>query len=84
MKNLHMSWDDIKNTPKHELMGLIYAYSEYNVLHSFDGYNEKEVNEMAKNKPEVRNQWSEYKAAQRKYNGNRKQEKVTSFRQLVK
>ena len=79
-----MSWEDIKKTPKHELMGLVYALGEYNVLHSFDGYNERDVNEMAKNKPEVRKQYAEYKTAQRKYaSGGKKQEKVTSFRQLV-
>jgi len=84
MKNLHMSWEEIKNTPKHELMGLIYALGEYNVLHSFDGYGERDVNEMAKNKPEVRQQYADYKTAQRKYDGTRKEQKVTSFKQLIK
>jgi hypothetical protein len=41
MKDLNLSWSEIKATPRVELMGLAQALSEYNVLHSFDGYDGK-------------------------------------------
>ena len=51
MKDLGMSWTDIKQTSRVELEGLLSAYSEYLVLHSYDGYSDKDISEMAKNKP---------------------------------
>ena len=65
MKDLGMSWQDIKQTSRVELEGLLSAYSEYMIIHSFDGYNEKDVSEMAKNKPEVRSQYAKYMEANR-------------------
>jgi hypothetical protein len=81
MKHLNMSWAEIKNTPNHELAGLTRALGDYNVLHSFDGYTERDVSEMAKNNPEIRKQYSDYKAAQRKYG---KKTQVASFQELIK
>ena len=66
MKHLGMSWDEIKKTPRLELEGILAALGEYNLLHSFDGYNEKDVSEMAKNKPEVRSKYGEYVVANRR------------------
>ena len=66
MKHLGMSWADIKGTPRIELEGIMAALGEYNLLHSFDGYNEKEISEMSKNKPEVRSRYGEYVAANRR------------------
>jgi len=63
MKDLGMSWPDIKQTPRMELEGLLAAYSEYNTIHSFDGYSSDDVSEMAKNKPEVRSQYAKYREA---------------------
>ncbi len=77
-----MSWAEIKATPKVELLGLIHALSEYNVLHSFDGYTERDVNEMAKNKPEIRQQFSDYQRTKRKFHGE-ENKKITSFRQIM-
>lgn len=67
-----MSWSEIKTTPKHELIGLITALGEYNILHSFDGYTSKDISEMAKNKPEVRSQYNDYLLRKRKYRGESK------------
>jgi hypothetical protein len=67
MKELGMSWKEVKNTPRFELEGLLIAHNEYSVLHSFDGYDEKDVNAMAKNKPEVRSQYADYMQRKRKY-----------------
>tara|TARA_Y100001938_G_C8065512_1_gene419947 strand:+ start:93 stop:383 length:291 start_codon:yes stop_codon:yes gene_type:complete len=68
MKDLNMSWYEIKATPRFELEGLVAAMSEYNVLHSFDGYNAEDLKESFKRKPELRAQWNEYLAKRRKYN----------------
>tara|TARA_R110000765_G_scaffold309077_1_gene402599 strand:- start:1249 stop:1512 length:264 start_codon:yes stop_codon:yes gene_type:complete len=58
MKDLNMSWEDIKKIPRVELDGILLAYQNYSTIHAFDGYNDKDVSEMAKNKPEVRSQYS--------------------------
>ena len=49
MKDLGMRWSDIKNTPRHELMGLVVALREHQAYHSMDGYTAEDVSEMAKN-----------------------------------
>jgi|TARA_R100001460_G_scaffold57255_6_gene96976 hypothetical protein len=67
MKNLGMSWNEIKHTPNHELQGLLIASHEYDSLHSMDGYSDKDISEMAKNKPEVRSQYAKYMEKKRKY-----------------
>ncbi len=61
-----MSWNEIKRTPRKELEGIITALGEYNILHSFDGYNDKDISEMAKNKPEIRSKYGEYILANRR------------------
>ena len=65
MKDLGMSWAEIKKTPRIELEGILAAFSEYGLLHSFDGYNDKDIAEMSKDKPEVRSQYGKYVAANR-------------------
>jgi len=77
MKDLNMSWEEIKRTPPHELRGLIIALGEFNILHSFDGYDSKDIGEMAKNKPQVRSQYNDYLVRKRKYRG--KKEKKSTF-----
>ncbi len=84
MKDLGMSWSDIKRTPRVELEGLLQAYAEYSILHSFDGYSDKDVSEMAKNKPEVRSQYGKYIEANRKLKRRLGQEvERKSFKDLV-
>jgi hypothetical protein len=80
MKNLNMSWDELKKTPKHEILGLITALGEYNILHSFDGYTSKDVSDMSKNKPEVRTQYNDYLLRKRKYRGESK--KKSTFKDV--
>jgi len=81
MKELNLSWEEIKTTPRVELEGLLIAFQEYSSLHSFDGYDEKDVNEMAKKKPELRSQYVQYLEKKRKYYDNVK--KPTSFKDLL-
>ena len=72
MKDLNMSWEEIKRTPPHEIRGLTIALSEYHILHSFDGYDSKDIGEMAKNKPQIRSQYNDYLLRKRKYSGEKK------------
>jgi hypothetical protein len=58
MKELGMSWSEIKRTPRKELVGLIGAMSNYNQLHSFDGYTPEEVSKLAKDKPQLRSDYN--------------------------
>lgn len=62
-----MTWEEIKRTPRWELEGLLAACHEYNLLHSMDGYDAKDISGLAKNKPSIRQDWGRYVAQQRKY-----------------
>jgi hypothetical protein len=59
MKELNMSWEEIKRIPRVELDGLLLGLKNYTTLHAFDGYNDKDISNMAKDKPEVRSQYAE-------------------------
>jgi hypothetical protein len=59
MKELGMSWNEIRNTPRHELEGIIQALGTFNRLHAFDGYTQDDISKLAKDKPELRSQYSE-------------------------
>ena len=59
MKELGMSWSEIKSTPRHEVVGLLGAMSNYNQLHQFDGYTGDEIGKLAKDKPHLRSQYAE-------------------------
>tara|TARA_X000001382_G_scaffold128765_2_gene119211 strand:- start:316 stop:579 length:264 start_codon:yes stop_codon:yes gene_type:complete len=87
MKELNMSWDEIKSTPRVQLDGLLLALQNYTTMHAFDGYNDKDINEMAKNKPEVTSQYSESKRVKRKFElraGIQKVEKYQSLSEALK
>ena len=67
MKETNMTWEEIKKTPRHELEGILAACYEYSLLHSMDGYEAKDINDMAKNRPSIRSDWNRYMAQRRKY-----------------
>jgi hypothetical protein len=67
MKELGMSWSEIKKTPRRELLGLMGAMSNYNQLHHFDGYTPDEINDMAKNKPQLRSDYNRAMALKERY-----------------
>ena len=67
MKELHLSWSEIKRLPRKELEGLLFGLSQYNKMHQFDGYDEKDVSEMAKNKPAIRSDYYRYMELKRSY-----------------
>jgi len=84
MKELGMSWSEIKRTPRGELLGLLAAMSNYNILHSFDGYTPDDVGEMAKNKPQVRSQYNQCMDLKAKYQIRSGQKrKIVSFEELL-
>ena len=82
MKELGMSWEEIMRTPRTVLEGILMSLMEYNVLHSMDGYTDSDVNNMAKNKPEVRSHYVRYLEKKRKYYKGA-QNKKQSFKGLV-
>ena len=67
MKDLGLSWNEIKETPRVELEGILVAYTEYQLLHSLDGYDDNDISNMAKNKPHIRGQYARYLEKKRKY-----------------
>ena len=62
-----MSWNEIKKTSRHELAALCSALYEHKAYHSMDGYTAEDVSEMAKDKPQVRQQYNTYLETRRKY-----------------
>jgi hypothetical protein len=83
MKELGMSWSEIKRTPRRELIGLIGAMSNYNQLHAFDGYTPDEVGELAKDKPQIRSDYNRAMSLKERYetrSGAKK--KARSFSEL--
>jgi hypothetical protein len=61
MKELHMSWSELKSLPRNELEGLLFGLSQYSKIHQFDGYDENEIGDMAKTKPQIRSDYYKYR-----------------------
>jgi|TARA_Y100000310_G_C20541448_1_gene743505 hypothetical protein len=83
MKELGMSWGEIKCTPRFELEGLLVALGQYQLLHSMDGYDSEDISSMAKDKPKVRGQWAQYQNAKSKYYGRLQEKSPKSFKGLL-
>jgi len=62
-----MDWREIKSLPRKELEGLLFGLSQYSKMHQFDGYDEKDVSEMAKEKPAIRSDYYRYMELKRSY-----------------
>jgi len=67
MKELGMSLEDIKATPRYELDGLLYALKTFETIHAYDGYSPKDIGHMSKDKPEVRSAYNKSMNMKRKY-----------------
>lgn len=80
MKDLGISYTEIKESSREELIALITGLSNYNILHAFDGYSDKDINEMAKNKPHVRSDYAKTQALKAKYGFGKP---PTSFKELL-
>ena len=84
MKELGMSWSEIKETPRLELVGLLGAMSNYNELHSFDGYTPEEVSSMSKDKPHVRSAYGKAMALKAKYEARSgKDTRIKTFKDIM-
>ena len=84
MKELHLSWSEIKTLPRKELEGLLYGLSQYSKMHQFDGYDEKDISEMAKEKPQIRSDYYKYMELKSKYDERLGvQRKTQSFAGIV-
>jgi hypothetical protein len=85
MKELGMSWAEIKSTPRFELEGLLVALGQHSQLHSLDGYDAEDIKNIAKDKPGIRNEWAKYQNAKAKYESRvGRRETPKSFKGLVK
>ncbi len=85
MKELGLSWSEIKDTPRIELEGLLCALSEHQVLHSLDGYDSDDIGKMSKTKPILRSQYAKYMSQKAKYyKGMEANNKPTSFKEALK
>ena len=85
MKELHLSWSEIKSLPRKELEGLLYGLSQYSKMHQFDGYDEKDISEMAKDKPRVRSDYYKYMELKQVYEGRVGAErKAKTFEGIIK
>ena len=82
MKDLGLSWNEIKNTPRVELEGILIAYNEHQQLHSLDGYDDTDITHLAKNKPQIRGQYARYLEKKRKYYKTVEEKK--SFKDLLR
>jgi len=81
MKDLNMSWGELKSLPRKELEGLLFGLSQYSRMHQFDGYDESDIGDMAKNKPQIRSDYYQYRELKEKYEaklGVKKQVKTPS------
>ncbi len=82
-----MSWKEIKEIPRVELDGLALALQNYEKIHAFDGYNDKDITVMAKEKPEVRQSYAESMRLKKSFEIRagklKKPKKVTSFTELI-
>jgi hypothetical protein len=80
MKDLHMSWNDIKNTPNVELNALMIGLNNFNIFHAFDGYTSEDVAGMAKKNPSLRGQYANTQQMQARFGSKRK---PTSFSEII-
>ena len=85
MKELGMSWEEIKRTPRRELVGLLAACNNYNLLHAFDGYTPEEIGDLSKNKPQIRSDYNKAMSLQRDYEerSGRAQKQIQSFKDIM-
>ena len=84
MKELGMSWQEIKQTPRYELVGLIAAMSNYNVLHSYDGYSPEDIAHHSKDNPQVRSGYNKSMELKAKYEARAGvKQKVKSFKDIL-
>ena len=83
MKELGMSWSEIKQTPRVEMMGLVAALGQYELLHSYDGYSSDDINNMSKNNASIRGDYNKYLECKAKYEDRAGMKRKVSFKGLL-
>ena len=79
-----MSWSEIKATPTVELQGLLKAYDNYTTYHAFDGYDSKDIGNMAKDKPQVRVNYQRTQRLKERFDVKMgKIKRLTSFSEII-
>ena len=87
MKELGMNWSEIKASTKQELEGLLYGLSQYNKYHQFDGYDDKDISHLAKDKPQIRSDYYKYVELKAEYDekiGMKRPEKTFNIGDMTK
>jgi len=87
MKELGMDWSEIKATTKQELEGLLFGLSKYNRYHQFDGYDDKDISHLAKDKPQIRSDYYKYVELKAEYDekiGMKRPEKKFNIGNMAK
>mgnify|MGYP003139025147 CR=1 FL=1 len=82
MKDLGLSYTEIKESSRTELVGLLNGLSNYNTVHAFDGYSSDDISEMAKKNPSVRGDYNRTQAMKAKYGFAKK--RTQSFKELIR
>tara|TARA_Y100001973_G_scaffold105696_1_gene179923 strand:- start:387 stop:668 length:282 start_codon:yes stop_codon:yes gene_type:complete len=67
MKEGIVSYTEIKECTRTELLGLTIGLSNYNVMHAFDGYSDEDISEMAKKNPSVRSDYAKTQRMKARY-----------------
>jgi hypothetical protein len=81
MKDLGLSYTEVKESSRTELLGLLKGLSNYNTVHAFDGYTSDDISEMAKKNPSVRGDYANSQAMRAKYGYGKKPQQ--SFKELI-
>jgi hypothetical protein len=82
MKDLGLSYTEVKESSRTELLGLLKGLSNYNTVHAFDGYTSDDISELAKKNPSIRGDYASTQAMKAKYGFGKKQPQ--SFKELIK
>ena len=79
MKELGMSWNEIAALPRWTLEGILTAWSQYEQLHAYDGYDSpKDLS------PEQKAGWQKAQLLKRKYYGEMDRKRVIdSFKNIT-
>lgn len=67
MKDLGLSWTEIKSSTRVELHALLIGLNNYNVMHAYDGYSSKDIDNMAKDNPSVRSDYAKTQQMKARY-----------------
>ena len=84
MKELGMSWTEIKKCAFYELEGLLAAYGIYKQMHQYDGYTSDDISQHAKERPQIRSDYNKYLEINARYQERTGQRKrVQSFKDII-